>query len=146
MTLHLIFLFHFKYILILGGNTSRGLGGHSELHDTSHSMTSSLLKSQYLSMVASMKSSRPVLLNTSKVSKKTKAPRYTLQAGYEKQIELPSEIEKEDIEALTVVPKHVDHFLPLKESILSSDNVRNYADLGLFMSRQFRVNFGPLLK
>ena len=120
MTLYLIFLFNFfKCILILGGNTSRGLGGHSELHDTSHSMTSSLLKSQYLSMVASMKSSRPVLLNTSKVSKKTKAPRYTLQAGYEKQIELPSEIEKEDIEALTVVPKHVDHFLPLKESILS---------------------------
>ena len=48
------------------GNTSRGLGGMSEIHDTSHNnttMTSSLLKSQYLSMVASMKS-RPVLLNS----------------------------------------------------------------------------------
>ena len=135
---------------ILGGNTSRGLGGQhtSELHETSHSMTSSLLKSQYLSIVASMKS-RPVLLNTttkttattssiSASNKKNRTPRYTLQAGYEKQIELPTETENDDIEALTVVPKHVDHFLPLKESILSSENVRQFADLALFKSRQFR--------
>ena len=83
--------------------------------------------------------------SSSKTAKKSKAPRYTLQAGYEKQIELPSEPEKEDIESLTVVPKHVDHFLPLNESILCSQNVRHYADLALFKSRQFRVSFGPLL-
>ena len=54
------------------GNTSRGLGGMSELHDTSHNtMTSSLLKSQYLSMVASMKS-RPVLLNTNAAGESSK--------------------------------------------------------------------------
>ena len=107
-------------------------------------MTSSLLKSQYLSIVASMKS-RPVLLNTTTKTtssttsnKKNRTPRYTLQAGYEKQIELPTETENDDIEALTVVPKHVDHFLPLKESILSSENVRQFADLALFKSRQFR--------
>ena len=84
--------------------------------------------------------------SSSKTPKKSKAPRYTLQAGYEKQIELPSsQPENEDIESLTVVPKHVDHYLPLNESILCSQNVRHYADLALFKSRQFRVSFGPLL-
>ena len=83
--------------------------------------------------------------SSSKTAKKSKAPRYTLQAGYEKQIELPSQPDNEDIESLTVVPKHVDHFLPLNESILCSQNVRHYADLALFKSRQFRVSFGPLL-
>ena len=131
------------------GGSSHGLGGQSFNAANNSTMTSTLLKSQYLSMVASMKASsagtpvKPVTLTTSTAAstkkQKSHRPRYTLQAGYDKYVALPSsEANDEDAEAKTVVPKHVDHYLPLKESMLSSDNVRNIADFSLFMSRSFR--------
>ena len=63
---------------MLGGNTSRGLGGLNESTAANHSMTSSLLKSQYLSMVASMKAtpSQPIVpLVTSAKKSSKKLPR-----------------------------------------------------------------------
>ncbi len=126
-------------------NTSRGLGGFAGNESSmmgNQSMTSSLLKSQYLSMVASMKTPSKPNVSIS-IKKKSKAPRYTLQAGYEKQISLPNSEETEDLESKSVVPKHVDHMLPLAESMLSSSNVRLIGDYSLFMSRQFRVGWAP---
>ena len=61
--------------------------------------------------------------------------RYTLQGGYDKQITLPNSEEAEDLESKVVVPKHVDHMLPLSESMLSSSNVGLIGDFALFMSR-----------
>ena len=70
-------------------------------------------------------------------------PRYTLQAGYDKQITLPNSEEAEDLESKVVVPKHVDHMLPLSESMLSSSNVGLIGDFALFMSRKFRIGWAP---
>ena len=58
-------------------------------------------------------------------------------------MELPNSEETDDLETKVVVPKHVDHFLPLSESMLSSSNVRLIADFSLFMSRNFRVGWAP---
>lgn len=132
---------------MLGTSTNRGLGGTTNESMNNQSMTSTLLKSQYLSMVASMKT--PPTVSTSmnksllKSKKSSKAPRYTLQAGYDKQISLPNSDEKEDLESKVVVPKHVDHLLPLRESMLNSSNVRLMSDFSLFMSRTFRVSWAP---
>ena len=65
------------------------------------------------------------------------------KAGYEKQITLPNSEEAEDLESKVVVPKHVDHMLPLSESMLSSSNVGLIGDFALFMSRKFRIGWAP---
>lgn len=155
-----------------GANTSTshgglrgGLGGSFTTTDNNQSMTSSLLRSQYLSMVASMKvtasnnspSRNTVLLDTTTSSRSktttnlqtNKVPKYTLQAGYDKYVALPSGMtgasaaSEVDIEVKSVVPAHVDHLLPLKEAIMSSANVSVLADFGLFMSRSFRTGWAP---
>ena len=51
--------------------------------------------------------------------------------------------EAEDLESKVVVPKHVDHMLPLSESMLSSSNVGLIGDFALFMSRKFRIGWAP---
>ena len=63
---------------ILNGSANRGLGGNETMNQSS--MTSSLLKSQYLSMVASMKTPTKASLTSANVNasaskKKSKAPR-----------------------------------------------------------------------
>ena len=58
-------------------------------------------------------------------------------------MELPNSEETGDLASKVVVPKHVDHLLPLSESMLSSSNVRMIGDFALFMSRQFRVGWSP---
>lgn len=126
---------------MLNGSTNRGLGGNES--NINQSMTSSLLKSQYLSMVASMKQQSSTSTIKKEPKKKSKLPRYTLQSGYDKQISLPNSDESEDLSTKVVVPKHLDHLLPLKESILTSKNVRLMGDFALFQSRQFRVGFAP---
>ena len=47
------------------------------------------------------------------------------------------------MESKVVVPKHVDHMLPLPESMLSSSNVGMIGDFALFMSRKFRIGCAP---
>ena len=61
---------------ILNGSSNRGLGGGGMNNETvNQSLTSSLLKSQYLSMVASMKTPNKPNVSVSSAKKKAKLPR-----------------------------------------------------------------------
>ena len=73
-----------------------------------------------------------------------KLPQYSLQSGYDKFFSLPTSatsLGRDQQRPKNITPMHVDIFLPLNDSILSTPKIKLIGDQGMFMSRSFRIGW-----
>uniref|UniRef100_A0A0K2U919 Nuclear pore complex protein Nup98-Nup96 n=1 Tax=Lepeophtheirus salmonis TaxID=72036 RepID=A0A0K2U919_LEPSM len=115
---------------------ARGLGGSFSMDQSGHNLSSSLLRNQILSQLASKKEVIPT--KSSSTNNKNASLNYSLTKGYDNFVTLPSSGSSDRCK--TIVPKFYNK-VPLSDSLL----LEKYfiADTGSFMNRSFRCGWGP---